>query len=141
MPRPLSSDLRQRIVDYRKRYGATYEYIAEALGIGRATVSRVLRLHRETGSVEPKPATGGPARMLDDQAVEQLVALVEAHPDATLDELAVLWAVAHPELACSRQSIGRALHRADITRKKKPSARKSGSAKLSSRSGRSSSSG
>ncbi|MGO8971691.1 MAG: helix-turn-helix domain-containing protein, partial [Myxococcaceae bacterium] len=33
----------------------TYVKIAAVLGIGEATVSRVLRLYRETGSVKRRP--------------------------------------------------------------------------------------
>ncbi|WP_143825720.1 helix-turn-helix domain-containing protein [Nannocystis exedens] len=59
MPTPISVDLRIRIVEARVQDGQTYEQLAERFHVGRATVDRVLRLQRETGSVEPKPHGGG----------------------------------------------------------------------------------
>ena len=53
----LSLDLRRRVVRaYHEGLTATYEATAELFGIGRATVSRLLRLERETGDVLPKSA-------------------------------------------------------------------------------------
>ena len=118
MPAPLSNDIRERVVRYRQQYGGTYEYIAEALGIGRASVSRILRLHRETGAVAPKPPTGGFSRGLDEAAVDELIDMLRKEPDLTLDRLADQWACEHPELACSRQTVGRLVRERGYTRKK-----------------------
>ncbi|MFY0539472.1 DUF977 family protein [Nannocystis pusilla] len=60
MPIAISTDLRIRIVEARAQERLTYEQLAERFGVGRATVDRVLRLARETGSVEPRPHGGGP---------------------------------------------------------------------------------
>ncbi|MCA9646702.1 MAG: transposase [Myxococcales bacterium] len=124
MPAPLSNDIRERVVLYRQKYGGTYEYIAEALGVGRASVSRILRLHRESGGVEPKPATGGYDSRLNEAAVDELIAMLEAEPDLTLERLADRWAEEHPELACSRQTVGRLVRKRGYTRKKSRSAPK-----------------
>lgn len=56
----LSDDLRRRIVNHYKRHrGATYASTAAHFCVGDATVSRLLRLERETGDIvsiaEPKP--------------------------------------------------------------------------------------
>jgi transposase len=61
MPAPISTDLRIRIVEARAQEGLTYEEFADRFHVGRATVDRVLRLARETGSVEPAPHAGGPS--------------------------------------------------------------------------------
>ena len=120
MPAPLSEDLRRRVVSLYQLSGATYEHVAETLDIGRATVSRVLRLHRETGSVAPKRATGGPRRRLSEPDRVALKALVHTHPDATLEELAEQWRATHPDKAVSVRTIGRAVKRLGFTRKKSP---------------------
>ena len=69
MPAPLSTDLRIRIFEARVREKLTYEQLAERLAVGRATVARILRRARETGSVEPEPHAGGPPRRV--QAAEE----------------------------------------------------------------------
>ena len=56
----LSEDLRRRIVNHYKRHsGATYASTAARFSVGDATVSRLLRLERETEDIvsiaAPKP--------------------------------------------------------------------------------------
>src|SRR5262245_28276955 len=50
----------------------------------RERASRVLRLARETGSVEPAPHTGGTPRRVTEAGHAVLVELLRARPDATL---------------------------------------------------------
>jgi transposase len=60
----LPIELRRRILDaYQKGLTATYEKTAEVFGVGRATVNRTLRRHRETGDVLYKPRGGNTARV------------------------------------------------------------------------------
>lgn len=56
-------------------------------GVGRATVNRVLRLARETGSVEPAPHAGGVPRRVTEADQRVLEEFLRVRPDATLDEL------------------------------------------------------
>ena len=56
--RPISDDLRARIVAHYKRLtDATYVGTAATFAVGEATVSRLLRLDRESGTTKhvPKP--------------------------------------------------------------------------------------
>lgn len=55
MPAPLSNDLRIRIAEARAQDA-----------VGRASVDRVLRLVRETGSVEPAPHGGGAPKRIQE---------------------------------------------------------------------------
>ena len=90
MSRPISEDLRRRILEVREESGKTYEELAEQFRVGRATVNRVLRLKRETGDVQPRPHGGGMPKRVSDEELPRVQALVDAHPDATLAELALL---------------------------------------------------
>ena len=77
----LSLDLRRRVVRaYHEGLTATYEATAELFGIGRATVSRLLRLERETGDVLPKKRGGDRRRSVD---LDWLRQHAEANPDRT----------------------------------------------------------
>lgn len=59
-------ELRKRIVEaYDSGLSGTYEETAELFGVGRATVSRLLRRHRETGDVQPLPIGGNYPRQID----------------------------------------------------------------------------
>jgi transposase len=115
--------LRRAIVRARQR-GLTYEEIASLLGVGRATVNRVLRLHRETQQLEPRPIRGGNYSPLVGEVAKTLVGLVGALPDATIVELTAALKQRAP-VSTSRSSVQRALGRLGFTRKKSPSSRRS----------------
>ena len=103
----------------------TYEAIAAVLGVGRATVSRILRRHRETGDVAPLPRGGGNRSPLRGQAAIQLRALVASQVDLTAAEL-VTELRRQFGIQTSRSSVQRALVRMEYTRKKRPLSRASG---------------
>ena len=120
MAAPLSVDLRKRIVEARTRDGLTYEQLATRFGVGRATVDRWLRRWRETGSVEPDQMGGNRGRLIEDESVSVLQALVEEAPDRTLPDLVEAFE-ARTGIRVSRATMGRAVARAGLTRKKRRS--------------------
>lgn len=120
MPAPLSKETRSLVIRLYARGGMTYEDVAELAAASRASVSRFLRLQRSTGSTEPKPPKGGHAPCLAASA-EEVRALVNATPDATLDVLAATWSNRRPALAVSRQTMGRMVQGLGFTLKKSPS--------------------
>jgi transposase len=81
------------------------------------SVKRFVDLHQRTGSLAPKPKPGRPRRIGKDKEPE-LIAIVNAHPDATLGEYC-------QELACSQEivisesTMCRTLQRVRLSRKKK----------------------
>lgn len=120
MPAALSCDLRSRIVEARIREGLSYKEIAERFQVGEATVSRILRRFRESGSVEPRPHGGGTPRLVSDAKQGLLRRVAEQHPDATLHELSALFRKAS-RIKLSRATMCREMHRLGLTRKKSPS--------------------
>jgi transposase len=112
--RAYSNDLRERIVAAIERGEYSQREIADLFGVDLATVVRLLQRYRQTGSIQPKPHAGVPARKLDDQAEAQLLELVREQPDATLAELRDRLGI-----PCCPMTIARALQRHRITRKKK----------------------
>jgi transposase len=105
-------ELRRRIVDAYERGEGTYFELAQRFGVGEATVYRLLKLRRERGDVTPRAPTG-----VMDEEMPQFVRLVNALPDATLEQLKEAW-VSRTKRPLSRSSIVRALRRAGIVRKK-----------------------
>src|SRR6476646_9577595 len=87
------------------------------LGVGYATVSRVLRLHRETAAVTPRPRGGGNFSPLHGEVAKLLEKLVREMPDATVKELADALA-ARSSVTTSRSAVQRALARLGYSRKK-----------------------
>src|SRR3954468_8695807 len=112
--RPYSQDLRQRIVDTVQRGEGTIRQIAERFLVSVAFVTRLLQLHRSSGSVEPRPHGGGDPGVLTPEDLERLREFIAKQPDATLQECA-----AHLGSSCSLATISRALSKLGLPRKKK----------------------
>jgi transposase len=111
-----SLDLRRRLVAaYRSGRTATYEAAAEMFGVGRATVSRMLRRERETGDVQLKPRGGNRKRVVDDA---WLIAHAIAEPDARLIDRVVAWK-AHSSQQVSVSAMHAAMQRIGWTHKKR----------------------
>src|SRR4051812_49246529 len=84
---PLSNDLRRRILDAVDNKEGSRRTLAARFKVNTATITKLLRLRRETGSFEPRPHAGGVTPTLDGDALKRLRKLVEESPDATLEAL------------------------------------------------------
>jgi transposase len=124
MPEPLSLDLRERIVAAYERGDMTRDQVAELFQVGRASVNRLVRRFRETGSVEPSPHGGGKPRKLTARGAKALHALLVEYPDATIPEFVRLLQ-ARAKVAVSTSTMSRELARLGFTRKKSPSSPRS----------------
>jgi transposase len=125
MPGPISPEERATIVRAHRELRLTYDEVAALVGRGRATVNRVLRLERETGSITPRPKGGGRFSPISGRIAELLLAIVTTMPDATVAELALALET-KGGVSTSRAAVTRALTRLGITRKKRASSRRNG---------------
>ena len=115
--KPLSLDLRRRIVRAYERGEGTQAQIAQRFEVGRATVERLVRLQRETGALDPKPHAGGAQPRITEADRESLIETFEREPDLRQEDLADrLTAEGRP---VSRATVGRALPSASHHAKKK----------------------
>jgi len=112
--RPLSLDLRTRIVALVETGEHSLGELAEFFAINRSTIVRLLQRYRRTGSVAPKPHGGGRPRSLNAEAVARLLELVKQQSDATLLEFRERLGI-----PCSVMTVSRTLQRNRISRKKK----------------------
>lgn len=111
-----SPDLRQRVLRAVDS-GHTQAEIAKTFAVSTATIKRYVKQRRETGHVRARVIPGRPAK--HGAALEAgLLAQLEAHPDATLEEHARLWQAEHG-LSVGRDSISRAIAHLGWTRKKR----------------------
>ena len=85
--KPLSDDLRQRILAAVDNHEASRRKLAVRFSVDVSTITRLLQLRRQTGSSQPRPHGGGVVPTLDQDALERLRGLVEETPDATLEML------------------------------------------------------
>src|SRR5438045_88907 len=84
-----SEDLRECVVR-AVAIGTPRDEVAGTFAISAPTITRWLRLKRETGSLAPKPIPGPPASKRDALVAALPERLVE-HADATLEEHCSWW--------------------------------------------------
>lgn len=127
-----STDLRQKIVQaYQRRLGSQ-RVLADLFGVSVSFVEKLLRRHRSTGHVAPKPPAGGQQRRLGPAAEPAIHEAVRSTPDITLEELRARVADMHG-LRVSVPTMCRTLQRLGLPRKKSRSTRVSGTRRASSR--------
>ena len=85
--RPLSNDLRERILKAIDNHEGSRRNLAARFCVNPSTITRLLQLRRQTGSSQPRPHGGGVTPALDHDALERLRKLVQETPDATLQTL------------------------------------------------------
>jgi transposase len=108
-----SMDLRERVVAACDQGDATRQQVAERFAVSVSWIRDLMRRRRATGSIAPRPRSGGRAPAFDEAAEARLREAVRADDDATLRELAEAAGV-----VCSPSVAHRALERLGITRKK-----------------------
>ena len=86
MPKPYSVDIRNRVIK-KHHEGKKVKEIANELEVKPTFVYDTLSLHKSTGSVEPKPASGGRKPYLDDEKQQQIATVIRETPDLTLQEI------------------------------------------------------
>lgn len=110
-------EVRRAVVQLRHEELRSYEEIAELLGLGRATVNRILRRHRDADTVEPRPRGGGRRSIIHGRVAKLLVSLVTKMPDATIAELTEALE-RRSAVGLSTSSVQRALSRLGYSKKR-----------------------
>jgi transposase len=83
--------------------------VAEQFGCSQSWVRRLIQRRREDGSLAPRPLKRPDNRKLKDDDLSELAALIDGHPDMTLQELAD---------ALSKKVSVPTVHRATLTLKR-----------------------
>ena len=86
MPKPLSNDLRKRIIDAKLR-GDTEDRIAQEKEVNKSTITKLWALYRETESYEARPNPNGRKPALSPQQLDLIANRINSQPDITLQEL------------------------------------------------------
>ncbi|KAF9011499.1 hypothetical protein BDZ89DRAFT_918210, partial [Hymenopellis radicata] len=93
MPPEISEDLKLRMVHWHDVEGLTQQSVAERAGCSIGLVSKVLKYHREYGTVKnPFAQRSGRPRLLSDDDLSYVAELHHSNPTIYLDEVAdKLW--------------------------------------------------
>jgi transposase len=122
MPRPYSADLRRRVVTAALNGGQSREAGAVRLAVGRSTVDRWVEAAQSEGRLEAKPMRGGPRPTIRDDGEAALRRLVAADNHLSLAEYRDRLAE-ETGVRVDPWTVGRALRRLGLTRKKEALAR------------------
>lgn len=113
-----SMDLRERVfADFES--GMKPSAIGQKYRVTARFVQKLVKRHRETGSLAPLKGQTGPKAKWPNH-IEGIQELVESHPDATLEEFSKLFEQ-KLGLKLSASSVGRVFRKLNITFKKSPS--------------------
>ena len=115
--KPYSVDLRERVVAALDR-GLSRSELVTTFQVSLASLKRWIAARRDTGDLAPQPATGGPKPHITPALDEALRDQVTAFPDATVAEHTQRWNAVHT-LSLSPSTVGRAIRRLQLTRKKR----------------------
>ena len=85
--KPYSQDLRQKIVDTYLKKQESIREIAQRFQVSPGFVYKLLKNYRRTGTIAPKPHSGGKPSKLNSQQIDLVRELMEQHQLATLQEL------------------------------------------------------
>ena len=131
-----SLDLRERVLAAVDAAEGTQQEIAQRFRVSARWIRKMLALRARTGSVAPKPRSGGRKLLIQGGAADALKEAIHNRPDATLEELRE----ATGFNGCL-MTVWRAIRRLNITRKKSRYGRRSSSTRRSRPGGRSGASG
>jgi transposase len=127
MARPLSMDLRERVVEAIEE-GSSRRAAAQRFGVSESCAIKLMQRWQETGVLAPGQMGGHKNYALAAHA-DRVQALVKAQPDITIDELHAH--LTGDGIAVGRSAVGRFLQSLGLTRKKRRSMRPSRSARTS----------
>jgi transposase len=116
MPAAYPLFFRRKVVDAYEAGHGSFKQVGEQFGIGEATVNRWVSQESKQGHLLPKERRRR-ARVVTDKAVAYMKGLLEDDPAWTTQELADELVDAF-EIRVTRQTIGEALRRAGLSRKR-----------------------
>lgn len=116
----VSVDLRRRAVTAYRQGGASLDAVAARFAVSRASLVRWLALLRDTGTLTPRPNTGGTPFVITEAGRALLQSWLDEDPSVAQHVLAARL-VGAGEPPASQQTVGRTLARMTLTLKKSPS--------------------
>ena len=104
--RPLSTDLRMRIVAAYHNNEGSYRVLAARFAVSPGVVGKFVRQQRDVGTLEPQVHRRGRKPLVRDEKEQQLRDHLEKSPDATLHER-----IEALDLDCSVKTMWKTLRR------------------------------
>ncbi len=115
---PYSIDFRQKIIEVYKQEKISIRNLAKRFCVAKSFVQKLLKQDQQTGDIKPKRQGGNAPPKVQSSDLVTLTEIIEAHNDATLEELCELLQ-AETGIKVSRATMGRISQNLNYTVKKK----------------------
>lgn len=109
-------ELRWRILDALDKGVGSVPQVARLFCVAINSVYNLIRLHQQTGDLQPKPNPGGRRPAIPPQRYHELRRIIAEQPDLTLAQIRDRLG-----LTCSEAAVCRTLKKLGLSRKKKRS--------------------
>lgn len=116
--KPYSIEFRQKIIDVHEKEHLSRRKFAQRFCVSTNFVQKLLKRYWETGDIHPQPQGGSPEPKLKEEQLIDLIEILEANNDATLEELCDLLEE-KIQVRVSRATMGRILQKLNYSVKKK----------------------
>ena len=124
MSKPLSNDLRQRVIEAVSK-GASCHAAAARFGIVPSTAVKWMQRWRQSGTISPRPQGGDKRSVRIEAHADEILVLIAARRDITLNEIAGHLQERHGE-RFAPSTVWRFLDRHDQTFKKNRARQRAG---------------
>lgn len=118
--RPYPIEFRQKIIEVYEKESISIRNLAERFCVAKSFIQKLIKQYKETGDIHPYTQGGSPEPKLNQEQLLDLVEIIEANNDATLEELCDLLEE-KVEVRVSRATMGRITQRLNYSVKKKRS--------------------
>lgn len=115
-------ELRNRVVEAYENKEGTMRDLAKRFKVNKGFVSNMVKLKKETGSLEPKPHAGGHIPKIDEPGLHFIDELISNEPNLKLSEICERYYIAR-NVVINIVDAHRACEKLNITFKKKTSMR------------------
>ena len=116
--RPYPIEFRQKIIEVYEKEGISIRSLAQRFYVAKSFVQKLIKQYKETGDIHPYPQGGSPEPKLKEEQLVDLVEIIEANNDATLEELCDLLDD-KVQVRVSRATMGRITQKLNYSVKKK----------------------
>ncbi len=115
--KPHSIEFRQKIIEVHEKENISIRQLAQRFCVAKSFIQKLLKQYKETGDIRPQPQGGIPETKLNQEQLIDLVEIIEAHNDATLEELCDLLEE-KVQVRVSRATMGRLTQKLNYSVKK-----------------------
>lgn len=115
--KPYPIELRQKIIKLYEEENTSIRKLAERFCVAKSFIQKLVKQYKETADIQPQTQGGSPKPKLKPEELIDLVEIVEANNDATLEELCDLLAE-KVKVRVSRATMGRITKKLDYSVKK-----------------------